>query len=217
MISVAIDGPAGAGKSTVAKRLAHKLGAMYIDTGAMYRALTYKAITSNVNTENEHELVALLLDTKIELIHDQHTQMVYMDGVNITEEIRSPHVSQYVSSVAKHPKVRQHMVEMQRAYSHEHSVVMDGRDIGTVVLPHANLKIFLTASVEERAHRRYTELLHKGYEPVESEILRDIISRDRLDSERASSPLIQAEDAILIDATHLSIDEVVDKIYSLAV
>lgn len=217
MITVAIDGPAGAGKSTIAKLLAKKLGATYIDTGAMYRAITYKAIKNNIDLEDEHALWQLTLHSSIELIQDQQNQLVYLDGYNVTEEIRSPHVSQQVSIVAKHPKVREQMVLLQRSLAEKSSVVMDGRDIGTTVLPNANVKIFLTASVEERARRRHNELVQKGYSPDLSTILQDIIERDRLDSERASSPLVQAEDAVLVDATHLTIDQVVDTIYDLTV
>lgn len=216
MISIAIDGPAGAGKSTIAKLLAKKLGATYIDTGAMYRTLTYKALENGISLENEEELTELLLNSKIELVPVEDKQMVLLDGKDVTEQIRSPKVSQYVSIVAKHANVRKYMVELQKAFAKETSIVMDGRDIGSIVLPNANVKIFLTASIEERARRRHKELLHKGYQPVLAEILQDIENRDRLDRERESSPLVKADDAILIDATSLTIDEVVNQIFSLA-
>lgn len=216
MISIAIDGPAGAGKSTIAKLLAKKLGATYIDTGAMYRTLTYKALENGISLENEEELTELLLNSKIELVPVEDKQMVLLDGKDVTEQIRSPKVSQYVSIVAKHANVRKYMVELQKAFAKETSIVMDGRDIGSIVLPNANVKIFLTASIEERARRRHKELLHKGYQPVLAEILQDMENRDRLDRERESSPLVKADDAILIDATSLTIDEVVNQIFSLA-
>lgn len=215
MLSIAIDGPAGAGKSTVAKLLAAKLGAMYIDTGAMYRALTFKALKQDISVEDEEGLYDLLCQSNIQLVPTDEKQLVLLDGVDVTEEIRSPYVSQNVSSVAKHAKVRKRMVELQQKYAEEHSVVMDGRDIGTTVLPNANVKFFLTASLEERARRRYVELCNKGYAPNYHEILQDIQMRDKLDQERESSPLIQAEDAITIDATALTIDEVVAKLYEI--
>jgi cytidylate kinase len=215
MISVAIDGPAGAGKSTIARKLAAKIGAIYIDSGSMYRALTYKALCNQVSLDDEDALVSLLKNSQIVLEQNLEGQQIFLDGKNVTEEIRSPVISQHVSAVARHPKVREIMVQLQREYAKENSVVMDGRDIGTVVLPHADVKIFLTASVEERAERRYKELLHKGYQPIISEILSDIKERDRLDIERETSPLKKAEDAIEIDATHLTIDQVVEKVYQL--
>lgn len=215
MISIAIDGPAGAGKSTIAKLLATKLGATYIDTGAMYRALTYQAIKNNIPLENEEKLAELLLHSKIDLQPEQNQQLVFINGIDVSEEIRSPNISQQVSKVARHAKVREQMVELQRAFALKGSVVMDGRDIGTTVLPSADVKIFLTASIEERARRRHQELLHKGYHPNLDEIIHDIKERDRLDSERAVSPLVKADDAILIDATSLTIDELVDQIYNL--
>ncbi len=213
MISVAIDGPAGAGKSTIAKLLAKKIEAIYIDTGAMYRALTYKALDYGISLEDEKKLSELLLNSKIELVPDEENQLILLDGKDITEEIRSPLVSQNVSIVAKHATVRKHMVELQKAFAEQTSIVMDGRDIGTIVLPDATVKIFLTASIEERARRRYNELLHKGYQPIQSEILQDIENRDRLDQERENSPLVKADDAILIDATSMTVEEVVDQIF----
>lgn len=213
MISVAIDGPAGAGKSTIAKLLAKKLGVTYIDTGAMYRTLTYKALVNGINLEDEEKLTELLLKSNIELMPTHDDQVVFLDGIDVTEEIRSPQVSQQVSIVAKHAQVRKYMVGLQQEFAKETSIVMDGRDIGTVVLPNATVKIFLTASIEERARRRHIELLHKGYQPILAELLQDIENRDRIDQERVSSPLVKADDAILIDATTLTIDEVVDQIY----
>lgn len=215
MISVAIDGPAGAGKSTVAKLLAAKLGAMYIDTGAMYRALTFKALQKGISVEDEEGLYNLLCQSQIQLVPSGDQQLVLLDGVDVTEDIRSPYVSQHVSTVAKHAQVRKRMVELQQKYAQEHSVVMDGRDIGTTVLPNANVKFFLTASIEERARRRFVEMLKKGYKPELNDIMQDIQMRDKLDQERDQSPLMQAEDAIVIDATSLTIDEVVTTLYNI--
>lgn len=215
MISVAIDGPAGAGKSTIAKLLSHRIGATYIDTGAMYRAITYKALVHNIELTDEEKLADLISKSKIELITKQDKQLVLLDGMDISEKIRDPKISQNVSIVASHAKVRGLMVELQRELAKETSVVMDGRDIGTTVLPTADFKFYLTASIEERAKRRYNELLQKGFNPSFTDLLIEIENRDRIDSEREVSPLKKAGDAIELDTTSLTIDEVVQKIYEL--
>lgn len=211
-MKIAIDGPAGAGKSTVAQHVAKKLGFIYIDTGAMYRALTLAALEQDIEFENEDELVELLHSISIRLKQEPSGQRVFIGDREVTAEIRHPEINRHVSTVAKHPKVRREMVRLQRNMAEAQDVVMDGRDIGTHVLPDAEVKIFLTASMEERAMRRYNELVLKGHQPDLEDLKQDISRRDRMDSERASSPLRCAEDATVIDSTGLSIDQVVDKI-----
>jgi CMP/dCMP kinase len=211
-ISIAIDGPAAAGKSTVAKVVAEKLSYIYIDTGAMYRALTYKALANNINLEDENSLFNTLLETKLELYPSPNGQLVFLDGQEVTEAIRSSEVTNSVSLVATHQKVREEMVRMQQSFAVNGGVVMDGRDIGTHVLPNAEVKVFLLASVEERAVRRHTENLQKGYSSNLEQLKEDIARRDKIDSEREFAPLKKAEDAIEIDTTSLSIPEVAEKI-----
>lgn len=214
-ISVAIDGPAAAGKSTVAKIVAEHYSYVYVDTGAMYRALTWKAQQLNVDVNNERELYALLLNTNLELQPSQTGQLVFVDGRNVTEEIRTAEVTNSVSAVAKHGLVRQEMVKIQQSFGKGGGIVMDGRDIGTHVLPFAELKIFLIASVDERANRRHTENLKKGF-PSDLETLKnEIAARDKFDSEREVAPLQKADDAIEIDTTSLNINEVAGRIISL--
>ncbi|SHJ55252.1 cytidylate kinase [Geosporobacter subterraneus DSM 17957] len=209
-ISIAIDGPAGAGKSTIAKIIAKVKKLTYIDTGAMYRAVTLKCIQEQVDLQDHRQVEAVLMDTKIELIGDS----IFLNGTNVSEEIRRSEVNKWVSEVAKLSAVRKKMVEMQRAIADSQSVVMDGRDIGTFVLPHAAYKFFLTASIEERAKRRFEEQQQKGFSTSLAEVKSEIENRDRIDTERDLAPLTQARDAILIDTTGLSIEEVVDKILS---
>ncbi|MCG3083455.1 (d)CMP kinase [Anoxybacillus sp. LAT_35] len=211
-ISIAIDGPAAAGKSTVAKRLAEALSYVYIDTGAMYRALTYCALQRGVDVHNEKQLMNVLHDTYIELKPSPSGQLVFANGENVTEAIRTNDVTNNVSYVAKHPSVREEMVKRQRELGQHGGVVMDGRDIGTHVLPHAEVKIFLLASVEERAKRRHEENVLRGIPSDFEQLKEEIARRDQIDSERAVAPLKKAEDAIEIDTTSLSIDEVVDRI-----
>lgn len=212
-IVVAIDGPAGAGKSTVAKILAEKLHCTYIDTGAMYRAVAFEILEKSKNpTEDEIEIQAqkILEDFQIDLKFENGMTRVFVNGRDISEEIRTPRVSQLVPYVASIDFVREKLVDLQRKMSRNQSVVLDGRDIGTVVLPDANVKIFLTASIEERARRRFEELKSKGIESVDLETLqREIAARDRADIERKNSPLRQAPDAIRIDSTNDRIDQVV--------
>lgn len=215
-ISIAIDGPAAAGKSTVAKKIAEKLAYIYIDTGAMYRTLTYKAINQDINVEDEKKLVQLLNNTVIKLKQTEQGQKVLMDDEDVTEEIRGNQVTRTVSIVSKHQGVREEMVRRQQQFGKEGGVVMDGRDIGTHVLPNAEVKIFLLASVDERAKRRHAENLSKHI-PSDFESLKiEIAQRDKLDSEREIAPLQKAEDAIELDTTNLSIDEVVSQILWIA-
>lgn len=211
-MNIAIDGPAGAGKSTVAQLVAKQLGFTYIDTGAMYRALTWMAMENNVPLEREETLLELLRSITIILKQEPTGQKVFVDEQEVTTEIRHPQVTRQVSLVAKHPKVRALMVKLQQDLATKENVVMDGRDIGTHVLPHAEVKIFLTASIEERAMRRYKELMDKGHQPYLEELKQEIATRDKLDSERETAPLKCAEDAIVLDSTGLSIPQVVERI-----
>jgi cytidylate kinase len=211
-ISIAIDGPAAAGKSTVAKILAEKLSYLYIDTGAMYRALTYRALQEGIDLCDENALIALLKDTYIELKPSDRGQLVFVNGEDVTNVIRGEEVTNSVSLVAKHPLVREEMVVRQRAFAKHGGVVMDGRDIGTYVLPHAEVKIFLKASVDERAKRRHAENIARGFASDLETLKKEIARRDKLDSEREVAPLKKAEDAVEIDTTSLSIEDVVNEI-----
>lgn len=213
-IVVAIDGPAGAGKSTIAKLAAEALGYTYIDTGAMYRSVAWKFLQTGA--EFDEELITKLANTMvIEFRPEAKSNRVFVDGVEVTDVIRTPEVTAIVSRVAAIGAVREAMVAQQRRMGDAGGVLMDGRDIGTVVFPHAQLKIFLTASVEERARRRYKEMLEKGQQVELKKLQADIAERDKQDSERAISPLRQAEDALLLDTSAMSIAQVTDKILQL--
>ncbi|UTR14615.1 (d)CMP kinase [Salipaludibacillus sp. LMS25] len=216
-MNIAIDGPAGAGKSTVAKLLAEKLGFVYIDTGAMYRALTWKAIEDNVDVNDEKKLHQLLKACDITLVNESGRSIVKLNGQDVSEEIRNTSVTNNVSYVAKHPLIRKEMVSKQQLLATGGGTVMDGRDIGTAVLPEADVKIFLTASVEERAKRRHEENMAKGMSSDLVKLKEDIAKRDKLDSERDVAPLKQAEDAIVLDSTSMSIKEVVENIFGVIV
>ena len=209
---VALDGPAGSGKSSISKLVADRFGFTHIDTGAMYRAVTLEALRRKININNEEEY-SFLKDTKVIYFKDK----VYLNGEDVTGEIRKPNVTNSVSTCCKFKTVREFLVEYQRESALNGQVIMDGRDIGTVVLPNADLKIFLTASPEVRAKRRYDEILAKGAEVEYDVILEEIKVRDYKDSTREISPLKQAQDAILIDTSHLTIDEVVEKISKLII
>lgn len=211
-ISIAIDGPAAAGKSTVAKIIAKELSYIYVDTGAMYRALTYKALQLSLDLESEEQLLDALQNANIELRPSENGQLVFIDNKDVTEKIREHDVTNSVSIVSKHRKVREDMVRRQQSFGKSGGVVMDGRDIGTHVLPDAEVKIFLLASVDERAERRHQENLSKGYQSDLEQLKLEIAQRDKLDSEREVAPLRKAEDAIEIDTTSLDIEEVVAKI-----
>ncbi|QWG27438.1 (d)CMP kinase [Bacillus mycoides] len=211
-ISIAIDGPAAAGKSTVAKVVAKKLSYVYIDTGAMYRAITYAALEQKVDIENEEKLMEVVKNVNIEFQQGENTQLVFLNGQDVSEVIRTPDVTNRVSIVAKHRLVREEMVCRQQELAEKGGVVMDGRDIGTHVLPDAEVKIFMLASVEERAERRYLENMNKGFDSNLEQLKEDIARRDKLDSEREVSPLKKADDALELDTTSLSIEEVVQKI-----
>lgn len=211
-ISIAIDGPASSGKSTVAKILAKKMHYVYCDTGAMYRALTYLAIQKNIDFENEQGLVGLCFNHTISFKQTEKEQLVFIDEVEVTEAIRQPNVTNAVSIVARHGAVREKMVELQQKIGRLGGVVMDGRDIGTAVLPDAQVKIFLVASVEERAERRFKENQEKGITTDFDTLKKEIEHRDYLDSTREVSPLRQAVDAVKIDTTGMNIEEVVQAI-----
>jgi cytidylate kinase len=211
-LSIAIDGPAAAGKSTVAKIIAEHYSYIYIDTGAMYRALTYKALENNIDLHDEDKVADVLSTINIDLLPTEEGQNVMVNEENVTEIIRSNEVTNNVSIVAMHSKVREEMLKRQRQLAREGGVVMDGRDIGTHVLPNAELKIFLRASVEERAKRRHEENQKKGFSSNLEQLKQEIANRDKLDSEREVAPLRKADDAIEIDTTALSILDVVNKI-----
>lgn len=215
-MNIAIDGPAGAGKSTVAQQIASTLGYVYIDTGAMYRALAWAALQADISTQDEEAVAELLQTAQIELKRIDGSQRVFWNKRDITQEIRTPDVSNNASIVASHGMVRQLMLTLQRNMAKQGNIVMDGRDIGTHVLPDAELKIFLTASIEERAQRRYSELIAKGYEADLNQLKQEIAERDKRDSEREVAPLRQAEDAILVDTTGQSIEEVVNQILEIS-
>jgi CMP/dCMP kinase len=213
---IAIDGPAGAGKSTVAKILAKRLGFLYIDTGAMYRALTLKVLEEKVSTDDELKIYELALKIKIDLRNNPDGPLtVLLDGRDVSLEIRQPRITQYVSDVAKIKQVRQVLVKMQREFGQRGDCVLDGRDIGTVVFPEAEKKFFIDASAQERVNRRYKELKGLGQAVAEADVAKDLSNRDQIDSTRQASPLRQAPDAIYIDTTNLSIEQVVEKMLNL--
>lgn len=213
--SIAIDGPGSAGKSTIAKMVANKLNFIYLDTGAMYRSLTYLALKENCSLEDEAALVALLGRSEISFSAAEEQQLVFINNEDVTEAIRQTDVTKQVSLVSSHGLVREEMVARQQKIAKNDNIVMDGRDIGTVVLPDAPLKIFLVATAEERALRRYNEAKAKGMAVSLEELTQDLIARDRYDTTRLVSPLRKAEDAIEIDSTNLSIEEVVEKVLEL--
>lgn len=212
-LQIAIDGPAGAGKSSVAKALAGRLNCIYLDTGAMYRAVTWLAMTQQVAFDDAAGMARLLDTLQLEFREQAGKQRLYCNGIDVTEAIRTAAVSANVSAVAMLPMVRQVLVAQQQRIAADCDVVMDGRDIGTTVLPDASYKFFLTASLEERARRRYLELQQKGQPATLEEIQAQIALRDQKDSQRETSPLIQAVDAERIDTSDLTFDAVVEKLF----
>ena len=207
MISVAIDGPSGAGKSTLAKRLAKELGYLYVDTGAMYRSIGLYALRQGVDPKDEAAVTALLPQIQIELRYVDGAQRVLLCGEDVSEAIRAENVGMATSAVSAHPPVRAFLLELQRGMARTHDILMDGRDIGTVILPNASVKIFLTASAEARADRRFKELQEKGVDTDYQTVLEDIRRRDYQDSHRATAPLRQAEDAVLVDTSEMDLEE----------
>ena len=212
-MNIAIDGPAGAGKSTIAKRLAKKLGFIYVDTGAMYRAMAYYFLQHNIDAKDENAIAAACPDVDVTITYENGEQQVLLNGENVNGVIRNEEVGNMASSTSVYPVVRKKLVELQRLLAKSADVIMDGRDIGTCVLPDAQVKIYLTASSATRAKRRYDELTEKGVSCDLAEIEKDIIDRDYRDMHRETSPLRQAEDAVLVDSSEMNIDEVVDAIY----
>lgn len=212
---IAIDGPAATGKSTTAKRLSRKLSFIYIDTGAMYRAMGLYFIENGISYEDEETINQVCDDIDIDIYYEDDEQHIKLNGRDVTKLIRTEEVSKYASVTSSYLKVREKLVALQRKLAEKNNVIMDGRDIGTVVLPDAELKVFLTATSEERARRRYEELLKKGQDVTLESVSHDLEERDHRDSTRANSPLRQADDAILVDTTNLSFDEVVEKIEEL--
>ncbi|PWT27722.1 (d)CMP kinase [Butyrivibrio fibrisolvens] len=212
---IAIDGPAGAGKSTIAKLVSGKLGFIYVDTGAMYRAMALYLSRMNVNPDNADEVGEKAQSAEITIKYVDGEQVVMLGDENVNGLIRSPEVSAMASRTSQVARLREKLVELQQKLAETENVVMDGRDIGTVVLPNADLKIYLTASVQVRAMRRYKEMIAKGQEAVLEEIEKDIEDRDYRDMHREASPLKQADDAVLVDTSDMSIEEVADKIIEL--
>ena len=215
-MNIAIDGPAGAGKSTIAKLVSKKLDFIYVDTGAMYRAIGLYFINNNTDVENEEELLKALDKIKIDIAYEDGVQHIYLNKVDVSKEIRNEKVGNMASKTSAYKPVRAKLLDLQRGLAAENDVIMDGRDIGTNILPNAELKIYLSASVEVRAKRRYDELVEKGETPEFETIKKDIEQRDYQDMNREIAPLKQAEDAILVDTSDMTIDEVVDKITELA-
>lgn len=215
MIQIAIDGPSGAGKSTVAKALAARLGIVYVDTGALYRTIGYYVRSKNVDPKNAEAVGALLPEIQIELKYENGTQVVCLNGENLGDKIRTPEMSMYASAVSAIPAVRAFLLDTQRDIAKRNSVIMDGRDIGTVILPNADVKIFLTASNECRAQRRCDELRAKGIETSYDEVLADMIARDRADSTRAVAPAVAAPDAITFDNSWMTPEESMNGILKL--
>lgn len=210
---IAIDGPSSAGKSTVAKILAKRLGFLYIDTGAMYRALTLKVLKNNIDVNDKEKIIQLAKDTVIDLKNDSEGNLlVYLDGQDVTFQIRQPKITRFVSDIAKIKEVRQVMLELQRKLGKQRDSVLDGRDIGTVVFPDADKKFYLDADFKERIRRRYKELKEMGCQITLEDVEADLKNRDKIDSTREFAPLRKAEDAIYIDTTRMTIEEVVNKI-----
>lgn len=207
MINIAIDGPSGAGKSSLAKQLAQELGYLYVDTGAMYRAIGLYAVRRGADPKNAEQVEPLLPQIQLDIRLVEGTQHIYLNGEDVSTDIRAEEIGMAASGVSAIPAVRQFLLDTQRDLARANNVLMDGRDIGTVILPHAQVKIFLTASDTARAQRRYKELVEKGQNPDYQQVLADIRQRDYQDSHRAVAPLRQAEDAVLVDTSELNLEE----------
>lgn len=213
--NVAIDGPAGAGKSTIAKLVAKEKGYIYVDTGAMYRGMAIHFLKKGIQPEDTQAIIASCADAEVTIVYENGVQQVYLNGENVTDMLRTEEVGNMASRTSAIPEVRAKLLELQRSLAQEKDVVMDGRDIGTNILPNADVKIYLTASVETRAKRRYKELTEKGIACDYAEIAKDIKERDERDMSRTTAPLRQAGDAVLVDSSEMSIGEVVERIVKL--
>ena len=212
IINVAIDGPAGAGKSTVSRAAAKALGYIYVDTGALYRAVGVNALRKGIDTKDKPAVAASLADITVDLVFENGEQKVLLNGENVSAEIRTPPASMAASDVSAVPEVRAFLFDLQRDIAKRNNCLMDGRDIGTVVLPDAQVKIFLTASPEERAMRRYKELIEKGNQVEYKEVLEDLVQRDYNDSHREIAPLKPAEDGVVLDTTGMNLEESINAI-----
>lgn len=212
MINIAIDGPAGAGKSTVAKAVAKELGIIYLDTGAMYRAIAYTALKQGIDVLDGDSVEEMLKDVNLDIVYEDGAQKIYINGFDTTPYLREHHMSKAASDISAHPCARHKMANLQREFASTHDVVLDGRDICTFVLPDANCKFFMTASAEERAKRRVIDNEQRGQYIDYETVLKDINQRDYNDSHRALAPLKQAPDAILLDTTNMTIEEVVSAV-----
>lgn len=212
MKSIAIDGPAGAGKSTIARKVAEKLSFIYVDTGAMYRSMALYFIRHDIAAQDEEKIAEACPDIDVSIVYQDGEQQVILNGENVNGLIRTEQVSMMTSDTSKYPVVREKLLSLQRGLAEKENVIMDGRDIGTCVLPNADVKIYLTASAAERARRRYKEQTERGVDCDIKEIERDIIARDEQDMNREVAPLRQAEDAVLVDSSDMTIDQVVDEI-----
>ena len=210
--NIAIDGPAGAGKSTIARAAARSLGFLYVDTGAMYRAIALHLLRNHVEADQTERIKELLADMTIRISYSSGEQQIILNDENVTSQLRQEEVGNMASKSSANPKVREKLLQLQRDIARDNDVIMDGRDIGTFVLPNADVKVYLTASVEERAKRRYLELEEKGMDADMSKIEQDIRTRDFQDMNRSIAPLKQAEDAVVIDSSQMSIPEVMDRI-----
>ena len=215
MIAVAIDGPAGAGKSTIARKVSEEIGFIYVDTGALYRTIGYYAILHNIDPEDKDKVSACLDNIKITLKFNQGKQCVFIGDIDVSDKIRTPEISMAASAVSAIPSVRKFLLDLQKNLALENNVIMDGRDIGTVVLPNADIKIFLTASSEERAKRRYADLKIKDKDIKFQDVLNDIKQRDFNDINREIAPLKPADDAIIVDTTGESLEQSVSRLSSL--
>ena len=215
MIRIAIDGPSGAGKSTIAKGVAKQLGIIYVDTGALYRTVGYYVKQNGIDPKNAEAVAKLLPDVKVEVRYENGAQHVYLNGEDLGDKIRTPEMSMYASAVSAIPKVREFLLNTQKDIARRNSVIMDGRDIGTVILPDADVKIFMFASNEARAKRRYNELTAKGVEVRYEDVLSEMIERDNNDKNRDVAPAVPASDAIMLDNSDMSVDENIEAVLNI--
>lgn len=218
MVSIAIDGPSGAGKSTIAKRVAKLFGFVYVDTGAIYRTIGLEAFNRGVSTKDKEKVLQILPEINIDLCYnDAGEQRMFLNGEDVSEKIRLPEISMCASDVSAFPEVREYLMDMQRNMALKYDVIMDGRDIGTVILPNADLKVFLTASAEERAKRRYKELIRRGNDVSFEYVLEDMKKRDEQDMNRAAAPLVPANDSVYLDTSELDIPMTVNALKNLVI